>query len=72
MNDNLMILPASEPANIRLIPLWLSNTGIPQPLPPLYAAIIIALLLVFLPGVFPGRLADISWLHVGSRPCWSL
>ena len=48
-----------------LIPLWLSNAGIPLPLPPLYAAIIIALLLVFLLGVFLGRIAGISWLRSG-------
>ena len=48
-----------------LIPLWLSNAGISLPLPPLYAAIIIALLLVFLLGVFLGRIAGISWLRSG-------
>ena len=48
-----------------LIPLWLSNAGIPLPLPPLYAAIIIALLLVFLLGVFLGRIAGVSWLRSG-------
>ena len=48
-----------------LIPLWLSNAGIPLPLPPLYAAIIIALLLAFLLGVFLGRIAGISWLRSG-------
>lgn len=48
-----------------LIPLWLSNAGISLPLPPLYAAIIIALLLVFLLGVFLGRIAGVSWLRSG-------
>ncbi|WP_126455074.1 hypothetical protein [Sulfuriflexus mobilis] len=48
-----------------LIPLWLSSAGIPLPLSPLYAAIIIALLLIFLLGVFLGRIADISWLRSG-------
>jgi len=48
-----------------LIPLWLSNAGVPLPLPPLYAAIIIALLLVFLLGVFLGRIAGVSWLRSG-------
>ena len=52
-----------------LIPLWLSNAGVPLPLPPLYAAIIIALLLVFLLGVFPGRIAGISWLRSGIQTC---
>ena len=48
-----------------LIPLWLSNAGIPLPLPPLYAAILIALLLVFLLGVFLGRIAGVSWMRSG-------
>ncbi len=48
-----------------LVPLWLSNAGISLPLPPLYAAIIIALLLVFLLGVFLGRIAGISWMRSG-------
>jgi len=48
-----------------LIPLWLSNAGISLPLPPLYAAIIIALLLIFLLGVFLGRIAGVSWLRSG-------
>ncbi|NOR42464.1 MAG: hypothetical protein GQ572_03940 [Gammaproteobacteria bacterium] len=48
-----------------LIPLWLANAGIQLPLPPLYAAIIIALLLVFLLGVFLGRIAGVSWLRSG-------
>jgi predicted membrane protein (TIGR00267 family) len=48
-----------------LMPLWLSNAGILLPVQPLYAAIIIALLLVFLLGVFLGRIAGISWLRSG-------
>jgi len=48
-----------------LMPLWLSNAGIPLPVSPLYAAIIVAMLLVFLLGVFLGRIANISWLRSG-------
>ncbi|MDT8375544.1 MAG: hypothetical protein RQ867_02270 [Mariprofundaceae bacterium] len=48
-----------------LLPIWLSNIGTPLPVPPLYAAIGVALLLVFLLGVFLGRIADISWLRSG-------
>lgn len=48
-----------------LIPLWLSLAGVPFPMSPLYAAIIVALLLVFLLGVFLGRIAGISWLRSG-------
>ena len=35
------------------------------PLSPLDAAIIIALVLIFLLGVLLGRIAGISWLHSG-------
>lgn len=48
-----------------LMPLWLANLGVPLPLPPLYGAILVALVLVFLLGVFLGRIADISWLRSG-------
>ena len=50
---------------IILIPLWLASAGIQLPLSPLYASIIIAGVLVFLPGVFLGRIADIPWLRSG-------
>lgn len=48
-----------------LTPLLLANAGILLPLPPLHAAIIVALLLVFLLGVFLGRIAGVSWLRSG-------
>jgi predicted membrane protein (TIGR00267 family) len=48
-----------------LIPFWLSRAGIPLPLSPHYVAIIVALILIFLLGVFLGRIADISWLRSG-------
>ncbi|MES0327031.1 MAG: hypothetical protein ABUK13_02460 [Gammaproteobacteria bacterium] len=48
-----------------LLPIWLSISGIVLPLSPLYAAIIVALLLLFLLGVFLGSIAGISWLRSG-------
>lgn len=48
-----------------IFPLWLSKAGFSLPLPPLYIAIIVALLLVFFLGVFIGRIAEISWLRSG-------
>jgi predicted membrane protein (TIGR00267 family) len=48
-----------------LLPLWLSRAGFFLPLSPLYAAIIIALVLVFLLGVLLGQIAGISWLRSG-------
>jgi VIT1/CCC1 family predicted Fe2+/Mn2+ transporter len=35
------------------------------PLSPLYTSIIVAAVMVFLLGVFLGRIADISWLRSG-------
>ncbi len=48
-----------------IAPLWLAGAGLALPLPPLYAAIASALLLVFLLGAFLGRIAGISWLRSG-------
>jgi len=48
-----------------LIPIWLANSGIMLPLSPLYAAIIIASFLIFLLGIFLGRIANISKLRSG-------
>jgi predicted membrane protein (TIGR00267 family) len=48
-----------------LMPIWLSRVGFPLPVSPLYAAIIVALALIFLLGVFLGRIAEISWLRSG-------
>ena len=48
-----------------LMPLWLSLAGFTLPVSPLYAAIITALLLIFLLGVFLGRIAGISWFVSG-------
>lgn len=48
-----------------LLPIALSIAGVPLPFSPLYSAIIIALLLIFLLGVFLGSIAQISWLRSG-------
>lgn len=64
----IAIVNGSAPLIISLLilmPLWLANAGILLPLSPLYVAIIVALLLIFLFGVFLGRIADISWLRSG-------
>ncbi len=50
---------------IILVPLWLAAAGIALPLSPLYASIIVAGVLIFMLGVFLGRIADISWLRSG-------
>jgi len=64
----IALVNGSAPLIISLLiltPLWLADAGIPLPLSPLYAAIIIALLLVFLLGVFLGHIAGRSWLRSG-------
>ncbi|MFT6907581.1 MAG: hypothetical protein ACJAS1_004265 [Oleiphilaceae bacterium] len=48
-----------------LMPLWPSKAGFPLPLPPLYAAISVALSLVFLLGLFIGHIAKAYWLRSG-------
>lgn len=48
-----------------LIPLFISDNGMTLPFPPLYIAIVIALFLIFLLGVFLARVAGISWLRSG-------
>lgn len=48
-----------------LLPLWLSRAGFFLPISPLYIAIIIALVLIFLLGVLLGQIAGISWLRSG-------
>lgn len=64
----IALVNGSAPLTISLIiltPLWLSNAGFLLPLSPLYAAIIIALMLTFLLGVYIGRISGVSWLRSG-------
>jgi predicted membrane protein (TIGR00267 family) len=46
-------------------PLWLALVGVALPVPPLHAAILVALLLIFLLGVFLGRISGVTWLRSG-------
>ena len=48
-----------------LLPLWLAIAGFRFPVSPLYIAITVAMILIFLLGVLLGRIADISWLRSG-------
>lgn len=48
-----------------ILPLWLAHAGLPLPVAPLHAAILVALGLVFLLGVFLGRISGGSWLRGG-------
>jgi len=50
-----------------LSPLWLVRAGFGLPLAPLRAAVLVALLIVFLLGAYLGRIAGISWLKSGAQ-----
>lgn len=50
-----------------LLPLFLHQAGFSLPIPPLYAAIIVDLLLIFLLGVFLGLVSGVSWLRSGLK-----
>ncbi|MCW8909805.1 MAG: hypothetical protein OQK76_04195 [Gammaproteobacteria bacterium] len=64
----IALVNGSAPLIICLLiitPLWLSNAGLVFFISPLYVAVIIAVILIFLLGVFLGRISDISWLRSG-------
>ena len=48
-----------------ILPLWLVKSGTILPVSPLVAAIGIALIIIFLLGVYLGRIAGISWIRSG-------
>lgn len=50
-----------------LTPLWLARSGVVMPIAPLHIAVIIALLMIFLLGVFLGRISGVSWLRSGMQ-----
>ncbi len=50
-----------------LLPIFTVNAGAVLPISPLYAAILVAFLTIFLLGVFLGRVAGVSWLRSGIR-----
>ena len=54
-------------ALIIIAPLWLSDTKLFAIMDPLFAAIVVALLLIFLLGAFLGRVSQTFWLWSGAR-----
>jgi len=50
-----------------LTPLWLAKSGIQLPVSPFIAAIIVALIIIFLLGIMLGRLSKEFWLWTGLR-----
>ena len=50
-----------------LMPLWLADSGMQLPVSPFIAAIIVALIVIFLLGIMLGRLSKEFWLWTGLR-----
>lgn len=50
-----------------ITPLWLAEAGVWLPLPPLLTSVLVALTLIFLLGVYLGRIAGVSLLRSGLR-----
>lgn len=46
-------------------PLWMANAGVVLPLAPLHLSVLMALFLIFLFGIFLGRISGIFWLKSG-------
>ena len=66
----IALVNGSAPLAISLMiltPLWLAQAGISTGLPPLWAAVAVAFALIFLLGVFLGRIAGVSGLRSGLR-----
>jgi len=64
----IALVNGSAPLIISLLiisPLWLSNIGLQVLVPPLHAAISVALVLIFMLGIFIGRIAGTFWLRSG-------
>lgn len=64
----IALVNGSAPLIISLIiitPLWLAHAGLVLFIEPLYLSIIVAFGLIFLLGVFLGRISEISWLRSG-------
>jgi len=48
-----------------ILPLWLTNAGFELFVSPIYSSILIAVSLIFLLGVFLGRISNVSWIRSG-------
>ncbi|MCE0494986.1 hypothetical protein [Vibrio salinus] len=66
----IAIVNGSAPLIISLLiitPLWVSNLGIDLLLPPLQIAVFVAIFIIFMFGVFLGRLSGETWLISGVK-----
>ena len=66
----IALVNGSAPLLISLLilsPIWLAQVGLELPGPPLHLAIAVALVLIFLLGVFLGRIARTPWWISGVK-----
>ncbi len=66
----IALVNGSAPLIISLLiiaPLWLAMQGVTLIIAPLYCAIAIAIVIIFLFGVFLGRLSGVTWLISGLK-----
>lgn len=66
----IAVVNGSAPLIMSLLiiaPLWLATMGITFIFMPLHVAVIIAILIIFLFGVFLGRLSGVTWLISGIK-----
>jgi predicted membrane protein (TIGR00267 family) len=64
------LVNGASPLAISLLiicPLWLAQAGLQLPLSPLYSAITVAAVLIFLLGILLGRIAEVPWVQSGLR-----
>lgn len=50
-----------------IAPLWAAQASLPLPLAPLYAALAVGLVVIFLLGIYIGRISGTFWLWAGVR-----
>ena len=64
------VVNGASPLAISLLiitPLWLAQAGLTLPFSPLYTAVAVAALLIFLLGILLGRIAEVPWGQSGLR-----
>ena len=64
------LVNGTSPLAISLLiigPLWLAQAGLQLPFSPLYSAVAVATVLIFLLGILLGRIAEVPWVQSGLR-----
>jgi len=66
----IALVNGSAPLVISILiiaPLWAAQAGVTLPLPPLHTSLVMALAMIFLLGVYLGRISGTFWLWAGIR-----